>query len=97
VLRPGMLMTVVLMKNPREALVVPEAAIVSSGRKSHVFRVDADNRVQRREVEVGARRAGEAEILTGLAAGELVVVRGTQRVRDGQVVQVVPAGSAAAP
>jgi membrane fusion protein (multidrug efflux system) len=98
-LRPGMLMTVVLMKNPREALVVPESAIVSSGRKSHVFRVDADagNRVQRREVEVGARRAGEAEILTGLAAGELVVVHGTQRVRDGQVVQVVPRDSAAAP
>jgi membrane fusion protein (multidrug efflux system) len=97
-LRPGMLMTVVLMKNPREALVVPESAIVSSGRKSHVFRVDADagNRVQRREVEVGARRAGEAEIRAGLAAGELVVVHGTQRVRDGQVVQVVPPESAAA-
>jgi membrane fusion protein (multidrug efflux system) len=98
-LRPGMLMTVVLMKNPRDALVVPESAIVSSGRKSHVFRVDADagNRVQRREVEVGARRAGEAEIRAGLVAGELVVVHGTQRVRDGQVVQVVLAGSAAAP
>jgi membrane fusion protein (multidrug efflux system) len=97
-LRPGMLMTVVLMKNPREALVVPESAIVSSGRKSHVFRVDADagNRVQRREVEVGARRAGEAEIRAGLVAGELVVVHGTQRVRDGQVVQVVPPESAAA-
>lgn len=97
-LRPGMLMTVVLMKNPRDALVVPESAIVSSGRKSHVFRVDADagSRVQRREVEVGARRAGEAEIRTGLAAGELVVVHGTQRVRDGQVVQVVPPESAAA-
>lgn len=97
-LRPGMLMTVVLMKNPRDALVVPESAIVSSGRKSHVFRVDADagNRVQRREVEVGARRAGEAEIRAGLAAGELVVVHGTQRVRDGQSVQVVPPESAAA-
>lgn len=97
-LRPGMLMTVVLMKNPRDALVVPESAIVSSGRKSHVFRVDADagNRVQRREVEVGARRAGEAEIRAGLVAGELVVVHGTQRVRDGQVVQVVPPESAAA-
>ncbi len=97
-LRPGMLMTVVLMKNPRDALVVPESAIVSSGRKSHVFRVDAGagNRVQRREVEVGARRAGEAEILAGLAAGELVVVHGTQRVRDGQAVQVSPAESTAA-
>ena len=97
-LRPGMLMTVVLLKNPRETLFVPESAIVASGRQSFVFRVDSasGNRVERREVQIGARRAGEAEVLAGLAAGDRVVVHGTQRVRDGQVVQVMPAGAGAA-
>ena len=96
-LRPGMLMTVVLLKNPRETLFVPESAIVASGRQSFVFRVDpaSGNRVERREVQIGARRAGEAEVLAGLAAGDRVVVHGTQRVRDGQVVQVMPAGAGA--
>ena len=98
VLRPGMLMTVVLHKNPREALLVPESAIVSVGRKSYVFRIDAaaGNRVERREIVVGARRAGEAEVLAGLDAGDRVVAHGTQRVRDGQVVAVAPPESAVA-
>lgn len=96
-LRPGMLMTVDLLKSPRDALVIPESAIVSSGRKSHVFRIDraAGDKVERREIQVGARRAGEAEVLAGLAAGDWVVAQGTQRVRDGQVVKVVPAESGA--
>ena len=96
-LRPGMLMTVTLLKNPRDALVVPESAILSSGRKSHVLRIDAaaGNRVERREVTIGARRTGEVEVLAGLAVGDLVVVHGTQRVRDGQTVQILPAEAAA--
>jgi membrane fusion protein (multidrug efflux system) len=97
-LRPGMLMTVVLLKNPRDALFIPESAIVAAGRQSFVFRIDpiSGNKVERREVQLGARRAGEAEVLAGLAAGDRVVVHGIQRVRDGQVVQVMPAGAGAA-
>jgi membrane fusion protein (multidrug efflux system) len=93
-LRPGMLMSVVLLKDPREALVVPEAAIVSAGRQNFVFRIDTagGNKVERREIQIGARRAGEAEVLEGLAAGDLVVAHGTQRVRSGQVVKIAPAG-----
>lgn len=96
-LRPGMLMTVTLLKNPRDALVVPESAILSSGRKSYALRIDpaAGNKVERREVAIGARRTGEVEVLAGLAAGDLVVVHGAQRVRDGQVVQILPAEAAA--
>lgn len=96
-LRPGMLMTVVLLKDPRDALVIPESAVVSAGRQNFVFRIDsaAGNKVQRREIHVGARRAGEAEVLDGLAAGDLVVAHGTQRVRDGQVVKIAPADGAA--
>ena len=98
-LRPGMLMTVGLLNNPRDALVIPESAIVAAGRKSFVFRIDAaaGNKVERREITVGARRAGEAEVLAGLAAGDRVVAHGTQRVRDGQTVQVLPADAATTP
>jgi membrane fusion protein (multidrug efflux system) len=69
---------------------------VAAGRQSFVFRIDttAGNTVQRREIEVGARRAGEVEVLSGLAAGDRVVVHGTQRVRDGQAVQLQAAAEA---
>ncbi|MCU0971114.1 MAG: efflux RND transporter periplasmic adaptor subunit [Gammaproteobacteria bacterium] len=92
VLRPGMLMSVELLKKPRDALVIPESAVVPSGRKTFVFRVDdaAGGKAQRREVRLGSRRQGEVEVLEGLAAGDRVVSHGTQRVRDGQPVTVVP-------
>lgn len=90
-LRPGMLMSVDLLKKPRDALVIPESAVVPSGRKAFVFRIDeaAGGRAQRREVRLGSRREGEVEVLEGLAAGDRVVSHGTQRVRDGQPVSVV--------
>ncbi len=85
-LRPGMLMQVELDTATREALAVPEAAIVSESHNHYVWRLDAtdDNRVERRRVELGARRLGEAEILDGLERGDLVVVHGAETLRDGQ-------------
>ncbi|WP_183324203.1 efflux RND transporter periplasmic adaptor subunit [Halomonas cerina] len=85
-LRPGMLMRVTLEATPREALVIPEAALVAVGQRQYVLVLDEadDYRVTRREVRIGERREGEVEVLDGLSAGELVVAHGTERVRDGQ-------------
>ncbi|ABS61799.1 efflux transporter, RND family, MFP subunit [Parvibaculum lavamentivorans DS-1] len=88
VLKPGLLMVVELMKNPREAVVIPEEALVPSGTQNFVFVVAGDV-AARREVRTGARRPGEVEILSGLAAGERVVTHGTMRLRDGQKVNVI--------
>lgn len=90
-LRPGMLMTVVLQRRPREALVVPESVLVPSGERHYLFVIDEanDNRLERRQVEVGERRTGEVEIVEGLAAGELVVQHGLQRAREGDHVALL--------
>lgn len=90
-LKPGLLMTISLQKNPREVLVVPEEALVPTGGENDVFVVDptADAPVaERRRVVIGARRVGEVEIRAGLTAGEFVVIHGTLRVRPGQPVAV---------
>lgn len=81
-LRPGMFMTVVLNKNPREALVVPEIALVPEADRKFVFVVQDDTAIQR-EVEIGARLPGIVEITNGLAPGEEVVIEGTQSLRHG--------------
>lgn len=82
-LRPGMLMTVLLEQASRQALVLPELALIQVGRQAFVFRVDADATVQQVPVSVGARRRGEVEIVEGLAAGDRVVVEGTVKLRPG--------------
>jgi membrane fusion protein (multidrug efflux system) len=89
-LKPGMLMSIVLQKDPRQALVIPEAALIPQGRQQYVLVVDPSNgnRVDRRQIEVGARRPGDAEVLAGLAAGELVITRGSERTQPGEVVEI---------
>ncbi len=85
-LKPGLLMQVVLQKNPRQVLLVPEEAIISDGPESFVLVVNTqDNQTtaQRRKVTLGERKFGAAEILDGLSEGEKIVNHGTLRVRPG--------------
>jgi membrane fusion protein (multidrug efflux system) len=92
VLRPGMFARVQLLFNQDKALVAPEAALSPSGETQYVYRIK-DGRAERREVTIGERREGRVEILTGVAAGDKLVVAGMQRVTDGATVDVVGGGS----
>ena len=85
-LRPGMLMEVRLSRPERQALVVPEIALVQVSRDTFVYRVKPDGSVEQARVEVGGRRAGKAEIASGLRAGEKIVVDGTGKLRVGSKV-----------
>jgi len=89
-LRPGMLMQVELLNRQREAIVIPEECLVPQGDRQFVFVVDpaADNSVEQRAVRIGTRRPGEAEVVDGLAVGELVITDGTLKVRAGSKVAI---------
>ncbi|MGY6554648.1 MAG: efflux RND transporter periplasmic adaptor subunit [Wenzhouxiangella sp.] len=90
-LRPGMLMSVTVAGRQREAIVVPEEAILSRGRSHHVFVVERGSneiRAHRRTVELGRRLPGQVEISRGLEADERVVIHGGFRLADGQAVNV---------
>ena len=94
-LRPGMFLTVVVSREPLPGLVVPEQALVPERGEVYVF-VVADGRASRRVVTIGRRSPGEVEILAGVAAGERVVIEGTQKIRDGSVVHELESAAAAA-
>jgi membrane fusion protein (multidrug efflux system) len=90
-LRPGMLLTVDVRRAPRQALALPELALLQVGRNSFVFRVGADGSVAQVPVKAGARERGRVEILEGLAAGDRVVVEGTGKLRPGaKVLEAAP-------
>lgn len=91
-LRPGMLLDVSLFQPPRQALAVPELAVVQVGRDSFVYRVDAGGVVAQAPVRTGLRRDGLAEIVQGLEAGDRIVVEGTGKLRPGvEVIDAAPA------
>ncbi|WP_133479735.1 efflux RND transporter periplasmic adaptor subunit [Cognatilysobacter segetis] len=90
-LKPGMLLTVDIARAERPALLVPEIAVVQVGAESYVFRV-RDGKAERADVSLGTRRDGRVEVLSGLAAGDTIVVDGTGKLKPGA--KVVDAGKA---
>ncbi|MCZ0925557.1 efflux RND transporter periplasmic adaptor subunit [Vreelandella janggokensis] len=91
-LRPGMLMEIVVRQQPRQSVVVPEAAVQPNGNRHFVMLIDdheSTPRLRQQSVELGERRAGEVEINEGLAANDIVVVHGLQRAGDGQAVRLM--------
>lgn len=95
VLKPGMLMQVDLQRPSRQALVVPEIAVVQVGRETFVYRVLADATVEQAPIRVGSRVAGLAEVVDGLSPGDRIVVDGTGKLRPGM--RIEEATRAAAP
>ena len=69
----------------RTALLVPEGAIQLLDERPVVFVSKPANGItqfERRDVEIGARSVGKAEIVTGLHAGDLVVTDGAFAVKS---------------
>lgn len=91
VLKPGLLMSVALYKNQRQALVIPEKALVSEADKTYVFVIeerDGQTVAVKRFVTIGSRRVGEVEIIDGLKAGEMIVSEGMMKISDGEAITV---------
>jgi RND family efflux transporter MFP subunit len=68
------------------AILVDDAAIGTDQTRRFVYVVKADNTVEYRNVEPGPLHEGMRVVLSGLKAGEHIVVNGLQRVRPGSAV-----------
>jgi membrane fusion protein (multidrug efflux system) len=87
-LRPGMLMQIDLQKQMLSTLVLPEAALLPIEDKQYVY-VVVDGKASFTEVVVGRRKPGIAQIVSGLQAGDQVVIEGALKLRDGSAVKVL--------
>jgi membrane fusion protein, multidrug efflux system len=93
-LRPGLFARVTLVLNERDdALQIPEQALVPQGQEQFVFRV-LDGKAALTKVQVGIRREGMVEIVSGLGPEDEVVTAGQLKIRDGAPVQPLPAAEA---
>jgi membrane fusion protein (multidrug efflux system) len=91
-LRPGMLMTTVLAKNPRTTLCIPERALLAVQSQQFVFRIkdrqETRATVERVEVPIGDRVPGFVEVTAGLTEGQRVVSDGLIGLSDGAEVEI---------
>ena len=77
-----------------QALMVPESAIQFGKQGNYVFVVGADNKAQPRPVRIGVRHDDTVQIVSGVQAGERVVVHGQLMVYPGAMVAEPPAAPA---
>jgi membrane fusion protein (multidrug efflux system) len=91
-LRPGMLLTTRVIMSERSSLSVPEGAVYQVQDQAYAYVVDSEMIAHEREIEIGQRRFGSVEVLSGLREGETVVSEGLVKLRDSMRVRVTEAG-----
>ncbi len=96
-LKPGMLVEVSLRRGTRSALVVPEIAVQQIGTETFVWRVKADNTVEKANVEVGGRVPGKAMLASGVKAGDRIVTDGVGKLQAGARIEPRDPAPATAP
>lgn len=90
-LAPGMFVRVrALLSTQKDALLVPQSAVVNIQGRYLLAIVDANNKVNMRPVTVG-ETVGQQWVIKGdVKVGDRVVAEGVQKVRDGEEVKPVP-------
>lgn len=86
-LKPGMLVMVRLVVEPKQSLSIPERALVPVGAKAFVFSIQND-KAKRIEVKTGRRKPGFVEITSGLREGQVIIADGLVGLQDGAAVKI---------
>ncbi len=86
---PGLsVATKLLIKTEKNVVVIPDAAVQRGPEKLFSYVVNADDKVERRDLVVGEIQDGQAVIKSGVKAGERVVTSGYYRLQPGSVVDL---------
>ena len=72
----------------QNALTIPRAAVRSEDSKRYLFLVDANRRLVRQEVQLGASNPTTYEVLGGINENDLIALPGNAELRDGALVSV---------
>ncbi|MFO7529043.1 MAG: efflux RND transporter periplasmic adaptor subunit [Marinobacter sp.] len=87
-LRPGQFMSATLTLQQREALVIPEQAVMIRGDEKYVF-VAEDGAARRVSVQLGSRMPGMVEVVSGVQPEDEVIVTGQDRLSSGDRIRVL--------
>lgn len=90
VLFPNQFVNVHLLADTlKQAVLIPTASVQFGNNGTFVYVMDGDKKVKIRPLKTGASNEQSTVVSEGLAAGDRVVLEGTDRLRDGAEVEVV--------
>jgi membrane fusion protein, multidrug efflux system len=88
-LRPGMLMQVTLPFASEQLPLIPMQAVEFQGNERFVYLLTPDSRVTRQSVTLGGAEDSRVSVLSGIKAGDRLVVEGLVALKPGQRVRVI--------
>ncbi len=74
----------------KDKVMVPRRTLVDLQGRFQVYIVDAENKVEVREVALGPTKGNMQVVESGLEGGETIIIEGLQKVRAGMVVSPTP-------
>ncbi len=90
VLRPGAFAQITIpLGDQLTALMVPEQSITPTGGSQFVYKV-VDGKAVTADIKTGFRDNGMVQVTEGLAEGDMIVVAGQMKIRDGAAVAPMP-------
>ena len=93
--RPGAFVRIAIVRDSvPEAVLMPREAVVRELQNAYVF-VATDGRAEKRTVTLGLEEDGHVQAISGVAAGENVIVAGQGGLKDGSAVKLIAAESVA--
>ena len=82
-LRPGLFASAILEISKNDnALLIPEQALIPQGQQYFIMKV-IDGKVSQVPVKIGQRRKAEVELVSGLTAGDVVIIAGQIKLQPG--------------
>ncbi|HEV8700372.1 MAG TPA: efflux RND transporter periplasmic adaptor subunit [Candidatus Polarisedimenticolia bacterium] len=92
--RPGAFVTIDIVRETRpQAILVPREAVVRELQDAYVFVVNGGV-AEKRTISLGLEEGGRVEALSGVKAGEQVIVAGQGGLKQGSAIKVIPAPEA---
>ena len=86
---PGSLLEIELIYEEKNALGIPDTALLMEGNKKFVYKIIENNMIKKTEVKTGIRDQENLEVVEGLALGDKVVAEGLTKVRPNMKIKPI--------
>ena len=86
---PGSLLEIEILYNEKNALSIPETALIMEGNKKFIYKIIENNTIKKTEIKTGIRDQGNLEVIDGLTQGDKVIAEGLNKVRSGMKVKPI--------
>jgi len=86
---PGSLLEIEILYNEKNALSIPDTALIMEGNKKFVYKIIANNMIKKTEIKTGVRDQENLEVIDGLTQGDKIVAEGLTKVRPNMKIKPI--------